>query len=80
MSRTESVAELKRQRGYYAAYGQIEKVKAVDAELAKQRDKPSRKARSEREKPAAAIETATADTSTTETATARRRRPPRSSD
>lgn len=69
---SQRIAELKTQRGYFAAFGQTEKVKAVDKELAELRSghtkPPTREAP---EKPEAVIETATADHSNTETATVR---------
>lgn len=78
------IAELKRQRGYFAAFGQAQKVKAVDAEIAQLRAQhdAARKPKSRR-KPAADVETATADVSSVESAVAgtrsrARRRPPSS--
>lgn len=74
---SDRILALKQQRGYYAAFGQTEKVKAADKEIAELRAK--RKAESapvpEPEvEPAAQVETAKADTSSVENTSARQPR------
>lgn len=64
---SQRIAELKTLRGYFAAFGQTEKVKAVDMELAELRGGPEKATRTAA-KPAPTIETATADTSGVESA------------
>jgi hypothetical protein len=72
-TREQRIANLRAKRGYFAGFGQTEKVKAVDIEIAKLRaqgdDAVLSKSRSKRRD----IETATADVSSVESASIERR-------
>lgn len=69
------IALLKTQRGHLAAFGQTEKVKAVDLEIAQLRQQRSdaKRAEAQSASPAPEVETATEDTSRVESAASVRR-------
>lgn len=71
-TRTERIAYLQKQRGYFAGLGQAQKVKAVDVEIAKLRQQDQGDSRrSGRVAKRGRIETAEADLSSTESAALR---------
>jgi hypothetical protein len=73
---TSRIVLLKQRRGLVAAFGQTEKVKAIDVEIAKLRREhdAARESEPRSEPPAPEVETAVADTSRVESAAVSARR------
>lgn len=75
-TREQRIAFLRRERGYFAGFGQAQKVKAVDVEIAKLRAQEADESRSRsrtKRRSTSEVETATADVSSVESASVERR-------